>query len=159
MPGPAPKNPAVRQRRNRKSTRARLLTEEKPRQRAPSLPSRGEGEQDWDPLTVAWWFDVWHSPMAEEYVRSDVHALFRLAKLIDMFWAEPSKEFAAEIRIEQQAFGLTPLDRRRLEWTVERAEEAQDRARERRARTVPKRAGEDGGNGERDPRALLGDLE
>ncbi len=149
MPGPAPKNPSVRQRRNRRSTRARLPAEENPRRRAPSLPRRDSGDE-WHELTVKWWHDVWHSPMAEEYVRADTHALYRLAALVDLFWANPTKDIAAEIRIEQQAFGLTPLDRRRLEWSIEQAEAAQDRNRERRARSVspPVEQG--------DPRALLG---
>jgi len=67
--------------------------------------------------------------MAEEYLRVDRHALFRLALLIDLYWTEPTKELAGEIRLEQQAFGLTPLDRRRLEWTIERVEAAQEQKR------------------------------
>jgi len=66
--------------------------------------------------------------MADKILRADEHALLRLALLIDMFWTDPSKELAAEIRLEQQAFGLTPIDRRRLQWVVEE-EEAPRRAR------------------------------
>ena len=64
--------------------------------------------------------------MATEYLRADEHALFRLAVLIDLFWTQPSKELASEIRLQQQAFGLTPLDRRRLEWNIVQAEQAKD---------------------------------
>jgi len=129
MKGPAPKNPAVRQRRNAQTTRAVLPPEQSPRQRAPSLPK----EVEWHPLTRRWWKDVWSSPMATEYVRADEHGLFRLAVLIDKFWIKPSIRLAAEIRLQQQAFGLTPLDRRRLEWSVEQAEQAKDRTdRQRR---------------------------
>jgi len=71
--------------------------------------------------------------MATEYVRADEHGLFRLAVLIDMFWHKPSQKLAAEIRLQQQAYGLTPLDRRRLEWSVEQAEEAKDRGDLRRS--------------------------
>jgi hypothetical protein len=88
--------------------------------------------------------------MAEEYLRADTHGLYRLAMLIDMFWRDPNKQLAAEIRIEQQAFGLTPLDRRRLQWSIEHAKEAQDRTRQRRSRSVSK---SDGGG---DPRKMLG---
>ncbi|HOU22676.1 MAG TPA: hypothetical protein PLN42_00325 [Anaerolineae bacterium] len=60
--------------------------------------------------------------MAEQFLDADKHALYRLAVLVDLFWREPSKELAGEIRLEQQAFGLTPIDRRRLQWSVEQEE-------------------------------------
>ena len=127
MPGPTPKEPALRQRRNKSTTRAKLSAELEPRKRAPSLPRRiGE---DWHPMTKRWWKDIWHSPMASEYLKADEHALYRLAALVDKFWNNPNKELAAEIRLEQQAFGLTPLDRRRLEWSIEQAETAKSRSR------------------------------
>lgn len=147
MPGPTPKNAAITQRRNKKTTRAVLAPEAAPRQRAPSLPR----DMEWHPMTRRWWRDVWHSPMAEEYVRADEHALFRLAVLIDKFWEDPSKDLAAEIRLEQQAFGLTPLDRRRLEWSIENAEQAKDRTdrkRRKNAIIIDPAGGED-------PRKLL----
>jgi hypothetical protein len=78
-------------------------------------------------MTRRWWRDVWSSPMAVQFVRADVHGLFRLAVLIDLYWSEPSTKLAAEIRLEQQAFGLTPLDRSRLEWSIEQTEQAKDR--------------------------------
>ena len=130
MPGPAPKNPVTRQRRNKTATRAVLPAESSPRKRAPSLPSHRE----WQPLTRRWWRDVWSSPMAVQYVRADVHALFRLAVLIDAFWSEPSTKLAAEIRLQQQAFGLTPLDRSRLEWSIEQTEQAKDRRDQQRSK-------------------------
>lgn len=71
--------------------------------------------------------------MATEYVRADAHALFRLAVLVDMFWIEPSAKLAAEIRLQQQAFGLTPLDRSRLEWSIEHTEQAKDRGERKRS--------------------------
>ncbi len=122
MPGPNPKNSAVRQRRNRRSTTAMLASQEGMRKRIPSLPKLENRE--WQPMTRAWWRDIWHSPMAAEYLHADIHALYRLATLIDDFWVKPTQGMAAEIRLQQQAFGLTPLDRRRLEWTVAQAETA-----------------------------------
>lgn len=145
MPGPAPKNPATRQRRNQRPSRALLPPETEPRTDAPELPAL----RQWEVMTLAWWRDVWASPMATEYTRADEHALFRLAVLIDMFWFNPSRELAAEIRLQQQAFGLTPLDRNRLAWTIEQTELAQahgDRQRSKRAIVV---------SGDRDPRELL----
>ena len=140
MPGPVPKKPHLRQRRNRAATKRTLIRTRPPRQRAPSLPK----QRKWHDLTRAWWRDVWHSPMADEFLEADKHALFRLAVLIDLFWTSPSKDLAAEIRLEQQAFGLTPIDRRRLQWAVEEEKE------ERRTRYVAAQADE----GE-DPRKIL----
>jgi hypothetical protein len=65
--------------------------------------------------------------MAAEFLRADVHGLFRLLVMVDMFWKAPHPNLAKEIRLEQQAFGLTPIDRRRLEWRVAQAEEAKDK--------------------------------
>lgn len=130
MPGPAPKSIAIRQRRNVSPSRATLRVEKTQRKRAPALPR----EINWLPMTKRWWKDVWSSPMAQEYLDADVHGLLRLAVLVNMYWLEPSTKLAAEIRIEQQAFGLTPLDRRRLEWQIEQVEDAQDKRERRRVR-------------------------
>jgi hypothetical protein len=85
--------------------------------------------------------------MAGEYLNADVHALYRLAVLVDAFWRRPSQALAAEIRLQQQAFGLTPLDRRRLEWTIEQAEAATTRKQQRQVRRAQA--------GEVDPREAL----
>ena len=127
MPGQLPKDPALRQRRNRVATSATLSVETGLRHHAPALPKLGvdaEGrEREWHALTRAWWRDVWHSPMASEYLQVDKHGLFRMAALVNKFWDEPSKELAAEIRLQGQCFGLTPIDRRRLQWEVAKVEE------------------------------------
>ena len=102
-------------------------------------------------MTRAWWRDVWHSPMAGEYVQADIHGLYRLAVLIDQFWAEPTKEMAAEIRLQQQAFGLSPIDRRRLEWTIGQAEGASSKRQRRQVREADA--------AECDPRSVLGNVD
>ena len=144
---PLPKDPAIRQRANKSSTRASLGAEELPRKRAPRLPEL-DGKC-WHVMTRAWWRDVWHSPMAAEYVRADEHALFRLAVLINEFWGNPTKELASEIRLQQQAFGLSPIDRRRLEWTIGQAEGASSKRQRRQAKETDA--------AEYDPRSVLGD--
>lgn len=125
------KDPSVRARRNRASTAA-TLSSGAPERDCPELPT----SRDWHAMTLEWWADLWASPMANEFHGSDRHGLFILAALVDAFWTEPSKELAGEIRLQRQAFGLTPYDRRRLEWTIESADEAKDRGRQRRARQV-----------------------
>jgi hypothetical protein len=126
MPGPTPKrNPA---RRNRSSTSATLSLVHSVV--APDLPPNPDG---WHALTLSWWADVWASPMAPEFHESYRHGLFLLAVLVDSFWRAPSEKLAAEIRLQRQCFGLTPIDRRRLQWEIERTDEAQAKGDQRRA--------------------------
>lgn len=119
MSGPLPKDPALRRRTNKPATRAVLCGWKR---RVPPLPKLNEGEaapRMWHALTRAWWRDVWRSPMASAFLTQDLHGLYILARLVDDFWTHPSKELAAEIRLQRQCFGLTPIDRRRLDWQVE----------------------------------------
>lgn len=120
MAGPPPKLGQLRQRRNRVTTAATLDAE--PRRRAaPKLPA----DHPWREETRVWWRDVWRSPMAGEYTVSDRHGLLLLARLVDRFWTEPTTALASEIRLQGQLYGLSPLDRRRLQWEVGRGEEAE----------------------------------
>lgn len=126
MPALPKRNPA---RRNKSATKATLSAVHD--LDVPPLPDPDDG-QSWGSMTIAWWSDVWRSPMAPEYDSSDIHGLYLLAVLINSFWREPSKDLAAEIRLQRQCFGLTPIDRRRLQWEIERTDEAQDKGRRRR---------------------------
>jgi len=83
--------------------------------------------------------------MAAEFVPSDVHGLVLLAVLVDEFWSSPSAGLAAEIRLQRQCFGLTPIDRRRLQWEIDRGEQAVEK-------TVVRRRPRGGP----DPRSTLG---
>lgn len=142
MPGPLPKDPATLQRPSK--ARQRGLTVLGPSDVAmPVLPST----HVWHPQTLAWWTDLWSSPMASELVKADVHELFVLAVLVDAFWTNPSKELAAEIRLQRQCFGLTPLDRRRLQWEIERGESAVAATKERKKPAAVRKG--------KDPRSLL----
>lgn len=141
-----PKDPSTRARRNVAATRAVLRRDLSVQM--PALPDRV-----WQPLTLAWWVDVWASPMAPEFEASDVHGLFMLALLVDDFWCAdaPSSRMslAAEIRQQSQRFGLSPIDRRRLQWEVERVEDAQEKGARRRGRVpAPSRRSAD-------PRSVL----
>lgn len=134
MPGPQPKrNPA---RRNAHSTKATLSVVHDVR--APLLPKG----RDWDWQTESWWRDIWASPMAPEFDESDKHGLFALAVLVDDFWkAESATERAnlsKEIRLQRQCFGLTPIDRRRLQWEIDRGDVAEERTRRRKSAAEPK---------------------
>lgn len=117
---PLPKAPELRRRTNRTSTAATLAADGGLR-RAPPLPKGRE----WRAETRGWWASTWRSPMAAEYLEADRHGLLRLAVVIDLFWAEPSVYLLAEIRQQEARYGLSPLDRRRLQWQVEPADAAQ----------------------------------
>lgn len=130
MPGPLPKDPAIRQRRNKSATRA-LLHSESPRLRAPELPELADGKT-WHPMAKAFWKTVWSSPVHFEFLHADEPALFRLVFLVNVFWTSGGLDIAREIRMLEREFGLTPLSRRRLEWTVAQAEEAKDRHEHKR---------------------------
>ena len=80
------------------------------------------------------WATIWASPMSFEFLRADEPALFRLLILTNAYWNTGSMNVAREIRMLEREFGLTPLSRRRLEWTVAQAEEAKDRHEMKRAR-------------------------
>ncbi|TFD27510.1 hypothetical protein [Cryobacterium cryoconiti] len=138
----APKKDATtRARRNTASTASKLA--DGPAVIVPMLPTRPDEYSEqletyisvpWNAETLSWWADLWASPMAAEYHSADRHQLFLLAVLMDDFWRAPSTKLAAEIRLQRVAFGLTPYDRRRLEWTIETAEESKDRGQVRKDR-------------------------
>lgn len=141
---PMPKSSGTRARRNKVSTHRQL--EAVHDVEAPSLP---EG-REWHAQTLAWWADVWASPMAPEFDDSDQHGLFLLAVLVDAFWESPSQVLAAEIRLQRQCYGLTPIDRRRLQWEIDRGDSAAAKTHKRRAAAAPKPEAV-----EEDPRRLL----
>ena len=78
------------------------------------------GKPDWHPQTVAWWAELWHSPMREQWLDVDRHALNRLAVIVEMYWRDPTQQLLAEIRLQEQRFGLTWADRHRLGWSAEK---------------------------------------
>lgn len=148
----AKKHPSARARRNTASSAA-VLPAGGTGKPAPALHDRSD-DACWHPRVLAWWRDLWASPMSSEYHESDVHQLCALAELYQAFWETPADAVrarifvATEIRLQRQSFGLTPYDRRRLEWTIEAVQEAQDRGRQRRASTKAPKV-------EDDPRASL----
>jgi len=69
--------------------------------------------------------------MASEYLETDVDGLARLAILVDDFHkatsAKERKELLQEIRLQEARFGLSPVDRSRLQWEIAKGEEAERR--------------------------------
>ena len=141
---PRPLKPAyLRQRRNKKSTAAKLTIPDAAVD-VPEIPN--PDERAWHPLTLSWWRHVWESPMAGEYIPTDVDGLGRLALLIDTYYQAPKAVTLAEVRLQEARFGLSPLDRSRLSWEITKAEAAERKRvpRSRATDTPP-----------RDPRKIL----
>lgn len=148
MPGPIPKPPEMRQRRNKSASRALLPAEQHPIEGRPRLPTCPNGE-GWHVMARRWWADVWDSPVRGELIRADLGSLFVLVVLVDKAWRDGfSLAVVREIRLREREFGLTPLSRRRLEWSVVQAEDAKDKRDSRRARQARVIDG--------DPREVLG---
>ena len=146
MSGPPPKPAHLRQRTNKKTGHATLETPEDPE--IPEMPN--PDGREWHPLTVRAWEHAWVSPMASQWLETDTDALGRLALLWDQYYLNPVSHVLAEIRLQEQRFGLSPLDRSRLQWEVARSSEVEGKLTRRQSRVEPPRA-----KNESDPRAIL----
>jgi hypothetical protein len=140
----------LRQRRNKVPSAAHLPTEESAQgNKVPPLPKKPDG---WEPQVLEWWESVWKSPMASEYLDADMKGgLYLLADLHQARWTERDdprvlRALAAEIRLQEVRFGLSPIDRSRLRWTIEQGETAAERTESRRAAKSGKA---------KDPRSVL----
>lgn len=131
---PLPKDPSTRQRTN-KATSAKVFTvSDNEDIEIPVLPSLVEF---WHPQAVDHWRDFWASPMRGEFLDVDRDAILAYFVLVNRYWfmltSEDSRpndllKLAAELRQVRMAFGLTPMDRRRLQWQVEQTKSAQRRS-------------------------------
>ena len=158
--GPPPKPDHLRQRRNKNPTSAVLPTEESSAgNEVPELPEREPDKdgkkQDWHPMVREWWASVWRSPMASEYLDTDMKGgLYLLADLHQLRWtlrdSMALNQVATEIRLQEVRFGLSPVDRSRLRWVISQGEEAAEKTEARRQGKVPKVPSKG-----RDPRAVL----
>jgi hypothetical protein len=96
-------------------------------------------------MVTEWWESVWRSPMASEYLDADMRGgLYLLADLHERRWREREDatalvKLASEIRLQEVRFGLSPVDRSRLQWEVERGEQAAEKVQARRKAKAPPR--------------------
>lgn len=135
MPAPK-KDSSVRARRNVAATAAVLGVVEGGSGDVPEMPEAVQ----WHPMAVKWWEDVWSSPMSPEWDESDFHNVVLCAVLYNDIWlaesAKDRKDAAGEYRLQRKDLGLTPYDRRRLEWTIESASEAREKGERRRSKAA-----------------------
>lgn len=135
--GPPPKPSHLRQRSNKKAGAHTITAADTPK--IPVIPN--PDGRTWHKLTLTAWTNAWSSAMASQWLETDIDALGRLALLWDEFYRAPSdSKVMAEIRLQEQRFGLSPLDRSRLQWEVSRAGEAEQK-QDRRRETQQKRTG------------------
>jgi hypothetical protein len=129
VPGPPPKDPAIRQRRNVKAEQAELSVPPAGTIKIPKLPTR-HGLK-WHPLAMKWWKDLWESPMAPRFLNTDANELVRAAVLIDDFWRATSPDDRAKLDAaiirQTSRFGLSNWDRNRMNWTITAAAEEKPR--------------------------------
>lgn len=148
--GPAPKPANLRQRRNKKAGATNLYIQDKTENK--NIPELQNPDfRDFHHLTVAWWNRVWESPMAGEYLPTDIDGLARLAILIDNYYQFPkdknAKDWLGEIRLQEARFGLSPVDRSRLQWEIQKGEEAEKKRKPLQSNVKPH---------SKDPRGVLG---
>jgi hypothetical protein len=115
------------------------------RPKVPEIPN--PDGREWHPLTLKAWNTAFLSPMASQWLPTDVDALGRLALLWDAFYQKPNPNTMKEIRLQSALFGLSPLDRSRLQWEVARGDEAEQKRQPKRQPTTR--------TGTNDPRAFL----
>jgi len=118
MKGPAPKDPAVRARRNKASTHDILDPNERVA-KAPSLTKDILGVELIRPQVHRWWRVVWRSPMAPRWLEADVEVLYLIATLRNKFVGDPTPTLASEIRQQEARLGLDVMSRRRADWRIE----------------------------------------
>ena len=114
MRGRHPKPADLRQNRTKKAGRATISAPEQVD--VPEIPN--PDGRVWHPLTLRSWATAWASPMASQWLDTDSDALGRLALLWDNFYQKPTGILMAEIRLQESRFGLSPLDRSRLQWEI-----------------------------------------
>jgi hypothetical protein len=134
-PGPAPKAPEERRRRNQPAGGEWIDLPELAQSVLPKLPARGKGHGVWAARTRAAW-EAWRSdPVTSQYGPADVQLAIDLAWLYESWVREPTAALAGEIRQRQDALGLTPKGRQDRRWRLApRADVVPiDRARDQRS--------------------------
>ena len=105
-----PKDPDKRQRRNKPAELIELAGGAVP---APPMPTG-----DWSAQVVQWWETWASSPQSSEFTATDWQRLEMLMPLVESYWDGPDVKILSEIRQNEERFGATPIDRKRLGWKL-----------------------------------------
>jgi hypothetical protein len=138
MPGPLPKDPARRARRNADTIERTVLVFEPAKQ--PRLPSIMPDGSHWPAETRAWWRTWKDSPLSDAFTATDWAALLETAVLHGLFWTG-DKSVAGEIRRRVAKHGATAEDRARLRISFAEADAADGGGRAEQVESARERRG------------------
>lgn len=113
MPGPQPKDPAVRARRNKPASSAVLPAA--PAVRGPDLPAGHE----WHQRVQDWWAALREHPVATRYTALDWQQALDVAELRQLYATAPTGRLFALIQQASVGLGLSEADRRRNGWGMQ----------------------------------------
>jgi hypothetical protein len=87
---------------------------------------------EWHPSALESWQEIYRSPMIEEFLEADAGAIRQLLVLETDFWERAEKGanvalVSAEITRVRKLFGLLPMGRRSLQWTIAQTRESLSR--------------------------------
>ncbi len=125
MPGPPPKDPATRRRRNAPLANTLQLPASGRQGDEPAWPLSGETPQTW--------VDLWHTPQAAAWERLGwTRVVARYVHILTLCESPESMTAAllAEARQMEDRLGLTPMSMLRLRWEVAADEVGQKRDEE-----------------------------
>lgn len=119
MPGPAPKDPALRRRRN-KPVSGEWQPTKTVGWRFGDVPEAPDGLLK--PSLAAWqaWFSAW---FASHWTPDDLPGLRHLIQLYDAF-ERGEFQRSAELRMGSDGYGITPHGQQALHWAPPKADEA-----------------------------------
>lgn len=121
--GPAPKDPAARARRNAVQ-RGEWLELPAQGEAPPGMPASA-GEAGWLQATADAWVAWWSDPAATQWGPAQQNAVLELLVLTDQFWRGKTG-VANEMRLRQDALGLTEKGKRDLRWRVPAVSEGEN---------------------------------
>lgn len=147
MPGPAPKDPAKRARRNKDVAPVRYIQPPRVVEK-PDLPEfdveiKVDGEAvmvpfSWPTATRGWWELLDFHPLVNEFFDTDWSYLLDTARIHAAFWSG-NMSLAGELRLREAKYGFTPEDRAKLRIFTATAVESESKAVEAVEKTVSAR--------------------
>lgn len=104
----------------------------------PLVDKDDPADGDWFKAVRDWWDSIWLSPMTREWLASDIYTLYQAAVLLQES-LNPFYKLGDRIKAQKahqeilKSYGLTPLAREQLRWSVAQGEAAATRTNQLRA--------------------------